>query len=72
MLRNLRFMFMCGHEGVKERSGGVSVHVYVCVNMPVCVCVNQCGQMRPKQSCTVKGVNGGSAVRGIGMEIKIT
>lgn len=38
----------------------------------MCVCVNQCGQMRPKQSCTVKGVNGGGAVRGIGMEIKIT
>lgn len=64
---------MCGHKEWKrkERRGlflCAGVHMDLCV----CVCVNQCGQMRPKQSCTVKGVNGGSAVRGIGMEIKIT
>lgn len=55
--------------------GSFSVRVCVCVSarrVSACVCVNQCGQMRPKQSCTVKGVNGGGAVRGIGMEIKIT
>lgn len=41
-------------------------------NSPVHVCVKHSGQMRPKQSHPVKGVSGRSAVRGIGMEIKIT
>lgn len=40
--------------------------------MPVHVRVKHSGQMRPKQSRTVKGVSGRSVVRGIGMEIKIT
>lgn len=52
---------MCGHILKRERDF-----------FGAYVCVNQCGQMRPKQSHTVKGVNGESAVRGIDMEIKIT